>query len=661
MSQNISGLPNLNPNDQYQKQNQPNFSADGKAVPISTQGVVQNNPLLSAVSSQPENPLKFLAAAGVSTAGLMTINNYINNSLLTKKYDSTIFKKIETFVDKYASKPVPKNILNKLKTVKDWIKTQAGKSRIIETLVKKPSIGGPMVQSQAAGAKGHLANRAIEIIKKYCNEFGLEQYNSVLSKCKDKKYTDVNSILKNLQKIKAQNPSFTYFDSCIQQITNGSLNQVDDIYNALKANKLTVFPKSVLNFDKILNKAGNESYKYYDEIIKTIRNSGADLTKVISKKPWWGFGIVKNKLSLREILNKDILIQNYKAGGKTLGQKVSGYLMRSTEALTNGLFSGKGTVLIQALMIAQSMNEASKAEKGEKFSTFMASFSELMAFMATMGIQMRVVNGIGGLKYLGMTPEQVKNYQKAMKIANKAAGIGNKAVHTKMVNYMNNLKTLAKANVKWYQKPLKWLGDLVTIGRIKETLKPLKGSKIATAWAKVPYGLKVGLGYAGRIALIMGVIIPIFSGIAKKISYAIFGKPVKTLEREKQKEEIEKTGQQTTPQEQPQQPQQVQQPVQGPVPHGDLVDKMNNPQQYQQQPQPQPQQQAIPAQSMTQHISSTPVNKTPEQNAGITRNYIPNPVLGAENPINPSATRSAAIDAALRKADLAESQARKFL
>ena len=413
-------------------------------------------------------------------------------------------------------------------------------------------------------------------------------------------------------------------------------------------------------FDVILQKAEKESYKYYDEIIKTIRNSGLNLSDVISSKPWWGFGVVKNKASLQEILNKNILIQNYKAGGKTLGQKVSGYLMRSTEALTNGLFSGKGAVLFQALMIAQSMNEASKAEKGEKFSTFMASFSELMAFMATMGIQMRVVNSIGGLKYLGLTPMQTKRFKVAMKLANKAAKEGNMAEYMRNVNILNNLKIINKGTLKWYQKPLKWLGDFVTIGRIKETLKPLKASKIATTWAKVPYGLKVGLGYAGRVALIMGVIIPIFSGIAKKVSYAIFGKPVKTLEREKQKEEAEKAGEQTNqPQQvqQVQQPQQVQQTVQGPVPHGDLVDKMNNPQQYQQQPQ----QQAIPAQSMTQPMASTPINKTPEQNAGITRKYIPNPVLGVENPINPASTRSAAIDAALRRADIAEAQARKFL
>lgn len=589
MSQNISGLPNLNRNYQYQVQNQPNFTADEKTAPISTQGVVQNNPLLSAVSSQPESLPKFLAAAGISTAGLMTISNFINNSLLKKDYDSTIFKKIETFIDKHTATPVAKSVINKLRTAKNWLKTQAEKSEILETLFKKPSIGGPMVQSQAAGAKGHLASRALEVMKKY----------------------------------KAQNPTYT-------------------------------------GFDAIIKRAEKESYKYYDDIIKAINKvPPSELSKVIEKRPIWGLGLIKNKSSLREILNKDILIQNYKAGGKSLGQKVSGYLMRSIEALTNGMFSGKGAVLIQALMIAQSMNEASKAEKGEKFSTFMASFSELMAFMATMGIQMRVVNSIGGLKYIGMTPMQVKRFKVAMKLANKAAKAGNTAEYARNVNIMNNLKTISKSTTRWYQKPLKWLGNLVTVGRIKETLKPLKASKIATNLAKVPYGLKVGLGYVGRIALIMGVVVPIFSGIAKKISYKIFGKPVKTLEREKHKEEMEKAGEQSNL---PQQPQHIQQqpPVQqtapqGPVPHGDLVDKMRNPQQYQQPQQP------LPAQSMAQTAAATTINRTPEQNAGISRSYVPNPVLGVENPINPASTRSAAIDAALRKADFAEAQARKFL
>lgn len=99
----------------------------------------------------------------------------------------------------------------------------------------------------------------------------------------------------------------------------------------------------------------------------------------------------------------------------------------------------------------------------------------------------------------------------------------------------NGAAAAGNTALKWYQKPVKWLGNLISYGRIRETIKPLKNNKFATSLAKIPYGLKVGAGYAGRIALLMAVVLPIFSGTAKKLSYAIFGKPVKTLEKERMK------------------------------------------------------------------------------------------------------------------------------
>ena len=590
MSQNISSNIPLNQYRQYQQPSNTNFTATPAAANISDKGVVQNNPLLNAAANPTDNPLSFLAAAGVSTAALMGINNFVNKPLQNKEYNQTFFKKIETFIDKYATKPKAQSFFDKLRGLKAGAKNLINKSEILRTLTQKPSIGGPQVQSQAASVKGHLASRAIEAMKKYKAEYKLATGNEFKE------------------------------------------------------------------FDAILKKAEKDSYKYYDDIIRTIKGSSADLSKVISKKPWWGAGIVKNKVSLQEILNKDILIKNYKTAGKSIGQKVSGYLMRGMECLTNGMFSGKGQVLIQALMIAQSASEASKAEKGEKFSTFMASFAELASFLATMGIQMRVVNHLAGLKYIGMSPENVKKYQKAMEIANKAAAMGNKKAYGKMCLYMENLKQAAKANTKWYQKPFKWIGNLVSFGRIKETLKPLKATKAATAFAKIPYGLKVGLGYAGRIALLMGVVVPIFSGIAKKISYAIFGKPVKTLEREKLKEEAEaqameqqtQTVQPTQPMQQPQTPQAVA-PTQQSKP-GNLYDQLNN--KYNQPISSQPMYPSTPAASTL---------RTPEENAGIRRSYIPNPILGVENTVNPASTRSAQIDAVLRQADIVEAQAQRYL
>lgn len=594
MSQNISNI-HLNPYQQYNQQQNTNFTASpNAATQISNKGVVQNNPILSAATAPPENPLSFLTAAGVSLAGLFGINNFINNSLQTKEYDNTIFKKIEKYIDNHTSGSKAQATLNKASQLKNWIINKGKNSEILRTLFTKPSSGGSTVQSQAAGAKGHLASRALEIMKKY----------------------------------KKANPNFTEFDA-------------------------------------ILKKAEKESYKYYDEIINTIKGSSANLTKVIEKKAWWGFGLVKNKASLQEILNKDILIQNYKGAGKSLGQKVAGYLLRGTECVTNGIFSGKGQVLIQALMVAQSMNEASKAEKGEKFSSFMASWAELMSFLATMGIQMRVVNALAGLKNIGMLAPEAKARLKFVEIANKAAKAGDHTTYQKALDKIKNLDTIAKANTKWYQKPVKWLGKLISFGRIKETIKPLKSTKFATMFAKIPYGLKVGAGYAGRVALIMGVVIPIFSGIAKKISYTIFGKPVKTIEREKQKEkeeelkaqqaELERLQQMQQAQQQAQSTpsQQVQQPVQNSKP-GNLYEQLNN--KYNN-----PQSDTMAAQTMAPSTPAAASVRTPEAAAGIKRSYVPNPILGQENLINPASTRSAQIDAVMRQADIVEAQAQRYL
>ena len=109
ISQNLSGYPYsaagyVNPN-----QIQPNFSAAG--TPISNGAMVDNNPLLNAAASTPDNPLKFLGAAGASTVALFGINNLINKPLQSKIYDDTFFKKVETTVDKFGNSPTIKSFI----------------------------------------------------------------------------------------------------------------------------------------------------------------------------------------------------------------------------------------------------------------------------------------------------------------------------------------------------------------------------------------------------------------------------------------------------------------------------------------------------------------------------------------------------------------------
>src|SRR5574344_150631 len=568
MSQNIANTY-YNKN-QYNAQQAPapNFSANG--LPVNNGAAIQNNPIVKHAEKAEGNGVTqlLLGTAGFG-AGLMIASDLINKPLRTKEYKDTFFNSIETTVDKFGDQPKVKGFTDLLHNKKVWFRTNViNKSEILRTLFDKPSIGGSTVQSQAAGSRGHLASRALEIMKKY----------------------------------KEQNPSYT-------------------------------------GFDAILQKAEKESYKYYDEIIAEIKKVPAsELTKTMTTKPKWGLGLIRNSSSLQELLNKARLIDNYKLAGTKLGQKASGYTMRAMECMSNGMFSGKGAILIQAFFLAQSLQEASKAEKGEKFSAFMASFMDLMAMMATIGIQMRVVNHLAGLKFIGMTPENHKKYQEAMEAVNKAAKAGNKTEYEAQKARIKKLKKAAKA--KWYQKPVKWFGNLMSYGRLKETIKPLKAAGASAFFKKIPYGLKVGAGYAGRVALVMAVIIPFFSGIAKKISYTLFGKPTKTMAKEKAKENgtDEKTKQAQQPaapinNPQPTKPnttnippvQQVAQPQQPAVANnqGDLLNKM--------------QQKYNPASPMgAQGINNNNNNnnnddkRSAEEKAGITRSYVPNPVLGQE-------------------------------
>ena len=605
MSQNINNIPQYTPMYLHGKnaEQQPNFSANTTQV-SSKAAVVDSNPILSrAEKAQEGDENLWVLPAGTLGfgAGLIALTNFMNKSLQEKEYDKTFYHKVETAVDKFGQKPKVSQFIEYLRNKKHSLSLTLNKSEIWRTLINKHSKGGSMVESQAAGSRGHLATRAIEVIKKY----------------------------------KEANPTYT-------------------------------------GFDEILKKAGDKNtHEYYDEIIKAIEKSNiVDKTKVFSNKPWWGLGIINNKASLQEILNKAKLIENYKASGKTIGQKAAGYLLRGTECLTNGMFSGKGAIIFQAFFIAQSLQEAMKAEKGEKVSTFAGSFAELMAMMATMGIQMRIVNSIAGLKNMGMTQDSHKAYQAAMDAVNKAAKAGNKAEYEAQKAIIENIKNTAKKNLKWYQKPIKWIGDLCAYGRLNETIKPLKSKSIGSIFKNIGYGTKVSVGYVGRVALIMAAIMPLFSKTAKGIAYSIFGKPVKTIEKEKAAESGEEENTQQVQEQninnqqivQPQQPQsqinQTQKANQQTVATnkpGNLLDKLQ--QQYQQPKS----NSVIGSQSIAQNTNVSNELKSPEYLAGVRRTYIPNPILGYEAPANPASSRAADIDAIMRQADLAELQAQKFL
>lgn len=410
-------------------------------------------------------------------------------------------------------------------------------------------------------------------------------------------------------------------------------------------------------FKDILEKTAKDSHKYTKEIFEALKAHPETHAEFFNTSKTW---IPMPKFlqkggTLGEIYNKMRLTQNYKNITNSLGKKLSGGTFRALEALSNGMAGGKLAVALQAIFLAQSLKEGLDAPKGDRFKTFAESMASFMAMMLTMGLQLRVFNKAAGLKNIGMSPENYKKYHETIEKLNAAGKAGDEATYKTLKAELKNIKS---GKVKFWQKPFKWVGNLLSWGRIKETIRPLKtANPFKNALKMTGYGAKIGAGYVGRFAFIATVVMSLFTDTAVKISHKIFGKPQKSI---LDKEEEQKTDEQQNAQQLEdlkkeieaemaarQNVQTTQQAQNINYKKGDLLTKM-------QQPKPA---QAIASQSLAaQSVAKTNNTELPE----LKRTYIPSPILGPEAEVSPAESRTARIDAVLRQADLAEAQAQRF-
>ena len=433
---------------------------------------------------------------------------------------------------------------------------------------------------------------------------------------------------------------------------------------------------------KIIKLGEKDSYKYRKEIIqkieelvsknpalkdKLLRSNGASMFM----PKWLVPKFLREKVTFNEILNKAKLIENYKNYKSPLGAKLSGGLFRSLEAATNGMVGGKLGVLMQALFIGQSLKSAVDAPKGEKVSTFMEELVSMMAYTLTMGLQMRALNSVAGLKFLGMSEADYKNYHRAVALAKQAAKSGDARNYYRFKNAIKTYEARANANLKPWQKPVKWFGKLLSIGRVKETVRPLKSKPknaaqipftgLKNTFKAIPYKLKTVGGFVGRAALIMAVISPVFSNWAVKISHKIFGKPTNSILDGMKSDEQANIPPETSslPGQAPVVPRQTSAQVKP----GNLVDMMNN--RYRnpasQTVQSTGTSQQVPAGNLVSQVPIGSQSMTPQASAPV-RTYMPNPVLGDETFVDPGLQQKYnVINAAILQAEQAEREAQKFL
>lgn len=286
-----------------------------------------------------------------------------------------------------------------------------------------------------------------------------------------------------------------------------------------------------------------------EEIIKACRKKGGqefvDMTK--PGKGQWFKKLMGRKIYWSATANKLEALTGKQALPKTT--------IRVLESLTNGTAGGKLAILMQTYILADALIKTYKAPKGEKTSTFMENVIYNAGWYLLMPFGLKTMHRVGGLQNIGMSKARYRKYEKAFEQFDKKAkanGFASQAEYDTALNAlkeMKNGKAIAKTmdaaraaghnvkpftkTVKWYQKPLIAIGNLVDVGL--GTVRPYMSketgvmAKLGNGLKKAKFGMKNAAGYPMRFGIFMFMIAPFLGKISAKASHVIFGKPTKSV------------------------------------------------------------------------------------------------------------------------------------
>lgn len=272
-------------------------------------------------------------------------------------------------------------------------------------------------------------------------------------------------------------------------------------------------------------------------------------TKYLSEVIPGAHKLLDSKLYYSSYVNK---LKAFESGNKTfLGKKLPAAMLRVVEGITNGTAGGKIAIFMAAMFIAGSIKDAINAPRRDKVSTFAESNVNGIGFYLLIPFCMRILNGFGGLKYLGMSKEKVEEYRKVLHEFNKKADAAGFASKNEYKAARKELKGMLKGDLKGFKNalyaPFRRAAKILTVGL--ETPRPFSYTAINEAEGMLAkakrifknekwWTLQKGLGFL-RAPLVMFLIAPPFVNLATRASHLVFGRPKKSL-LDKEKPEKEK-------------------------------------------------------------------------------------------------------------------------
>lgn len=268
---------------------------------------------------------------------------------------------------------------------------------------------------------------------------------------------------------------------------------------------------------------------------------------------------MNRKVYFSEIANK---LKAFHSNNTTyLGKKLPKAMIRTIEGITNGTAGGKFAILMAAYFVADAIKKTIDAPKGhgEKRKTFAENMIYNVGWYLTMPLGLGIMYKSGGLKYLGMSPEKVKEYREKLAKFNEEVDKGiltdkvkyaarKKEIKSMLKGDINVLKTdssgtkAAKILKNIIYKPLKFAANILDVGL--ERFRPIlskNGKSVGNFLKEAGYKIKGAAGYPIRFGLFMFAIAPFLGKLCAKGSHIVFGKPSKSVldeDKEPEKNQI---------------------------------------------------------------------------------------------------------------------------
>ena len=562
-----------------QQYNIPMQAVNGQMVPVNIDREkikegVDNSYIANRVKASADEETNPLVYAGTGAAIWYGISQGMDvfNKSCAKDYEKTAFGKLGAFGDRVANawngtwfgKLFNKGG-NKAKDLGHWMTEKNSIAYALANhstspewhFAKTPSKGVhgflamdmQQMFDEYLKPAGHNTNKISWLLGKDVNPQILERYGM--------KQADIDAFRKSLKGKKFSEKQLLMQKKELELLgikpetlaKHNDINAMERLARNIKIKRLGF--NSVAEYEKVKKDILANPEKVMQALENATKNG--DIKLSIWKKGG-GFGKVMYHLFGREVSFKEYLNKYKAALGKgnstALGRALPKALSWLLEGCTNRFAGGKIAVAMQAGIFADMLIHTFKAPKGEKGKTLAERFVNDFTYFMAMPLGIIAMHKVGGLKYAGMTTEQVKAFREAREKFNADVKAGKLADKTVYKQRKAELKKMLKANVKNpITKLFKKIGGFINIGNETILARRSNAKWNLNLLRKSGNFFRNLAGVPLRIAIPLAIISPFLAKLTTKGAHAIFGKPTKSV-LDEDKEETPKDPQMTQEQQQ---------------------------------------------------------------------------------------------------------------